>query len=136
MPPVKLPVNLLTSLLTRSLDVGRMVDIVAEKERIIPRWDTDSSRKWLAAALREKLLEGRLSTTLKAIKAADAGDVICDATLRLVYAEIPDKVLLEEQAAAYLHIRAYGKRAVLSDLHKRQGHRSHADCMLNIQIST
>jgi hypothetical protein len=102
----------------------------------VPHWDADRSRKWLAAALLEKLLEGRLSTTLNAIKAADAGDEICDAMLRLAYAKVPDKVLLEERETAYLHIRAYGKRAVLNDLHKRQGHRWHNDYMRNVQICT
>jgi hypothetical protein len=122
------------TLLPALMDEEHMIDLVAEKERSVPQWDADKGREWLGAALRKRLLEGRLSAALNAIKAADAGDEICDTTLRSVYAEIPDKVLLDERETAYLHIRAYGKRAVLCAPHKRQGHRWHDNWMQNISL--
>jgi hypothetical protein len=100
------PMERPTTPLPAPMDEERMIDLVAEKERSVPQWDADKGREWLGAALRKRLLEGRLSATLNAIKAADAGDEICDTTLRSVYAEIPDKVLLDERETAYLHIRA------------------------------
>ena len=79
--PVRLPIG--------GLDENRAIDLVADWiSTARPRMETEFSRTWLEAELRKGLREGRLNLTLRAVEAANLGDEIADAALRIVSAEM------------------------------------------------
>jgi hypothetical protein len=94
------------------------------------------SREWLETELRKGLREGRLTLTIKAVEAADKGDEIADAALRVVYAEMTGGTL-RQRGPGHLQVWAYGQRAVLRAPHIRpRGHRWHDDWLRNILVCT
>ena len=66
-----------------------------------------ASREWLEAMLCHYLRQG-LIETLRIVEAADAGDVIADAALRRVFAEMTDAGI--DPPAT---LKAYGIKAIL-----------------------
>jgi len=92
------------------------------------------SREWLETELRKGLREGRLTLTIKAVEAADKGDEIADAALRMVHSEMQGG-MLAERGPGHLQLWAYGQRAVLRAPHKRpRGRRWYDDWNRNIGI--
>jgi hypothetical protein len=92
------------------------------------------SREQLETELRKGLREGRLTLTIKAVEAADKGDEIADAALRIVYAEMAGGTL-QERGPGHLQVWAYGQRAVLRPPHKRpRGRRWYDEWCRNIGI--
>jgi len=126
-PPVLLP--------TGELDENRAINRLADLIPMVRHWfEKEDNREFLETELRKGLREGRLPLTIYAVQAADAGDEICDAALRTVFAEWVGG-MLPEQGPGHLQVWAYGQRAVLRSPHKRpQGHRWHDDWMRNIQL--
>jgi hypothetical protein len=128
--------NTSVRLLTGELDENRAIDYIAD---LIPRLrhklEKEYSLEWLETVLKKGLREGRLLLTIRAVQAADAGDEICDAALRTVFAEMVDGALPKRGRPGHLQVWAYGQRAVLQPPHKRpQGHRWHDHWIRNIQI--
>jgi hypothetical protein len=128
--------------MTRSLvplapvaDEQRAIDRVSEWVAILrPRMEKKYGREWLATELRNGLREGRLTLTIKAVEAADKGDEIADAALRMVYAEMAGGAI-SERGPGHLQVWAYGQRAVLRKPHERpRGHRWYDDYIRNIEI--
>jgi len=119
--------------------------VVFEEQRAINRvaiWvsmvkhvlDGEWSRERLETLLRQELRAGALAITIKAIEAADNGDEIADAALRIVYAEMAGGALTE-RGPGHLQIWAYGQRAVLRPPHTRpRGHRWYDDWYRNLGI--
>src|SRR5947207_12014842 len=71
-------------------DEKQMVDIICQDlEVIADKMTAKASRAWLLNTLCDFLRQG-LIETLMVIEAADAGDEIADAALRLVFAEMND----------------------------------------------
>jgi hypothetical protein len=98
------------------------------------RMEKEYSREWLETELRKGLREGRLTLTIKAVEAADNGDEIADAALRIVYAEMAGGTL-SERGPGHLQVWAYGQRAVLRPPHRRpRGRRWYDDWVRNIDI--
>jgi len=128
-PPVLLP--------TGELDENRAINRLADLIPMVRHWfEKEDSREFLETELRKGLREGRLPLTIYAVQAADAGDEICDAELRTVFAEWVGG-MLPEQRPGHFQLRAYGQRAVLPlrPPHKRpQGHRWHDNWMRDIQV--
>jgi hypothetical protein len=120
---------------TGELDENRAIDCVA---RLIPmlrhKMAKEYSREWLQTELQKGLREGLLPLTTHAVYAAEAGqNEICDAALRIVFAEMVGGVL-PQRAPGHLQIWAYGQRAVLRDPHKRpQGRNWHDHFVGDIQ---
>src|SRR5262249_7659206 len=128
-PPVLLP--------TGELDENRAINRLADLIPMVRHWfEKEDSREFLETELLRGLREGRLPLTIYAVHAADAGDEIPDAMLRIVSAEMMAAGgKLPEQGPGHLQVWAYGQRAILRPAHKRpQGHRWHDDWMRNIQI--
>jgi hypothetical protein len=101
---------------------------------IRPTLEKGYSRQWLETTLRQGLREGRLTLTIKAAHAADAGDEIADAALRQVYAEMAGGAF-PKSGPGHLQLWAYGQRAVLRKPHERpRGRRWHDDWVRNIEI--
>jgi hypothetical protein len=120
---------------TGELDENRAINLAAAQISMVRhRLEKEFSREWLETELRKGLRKGRLTLTLSAVKAADAGDEIADAVLRAVYAEMAGGAL-PERGPGHLQLWAYGQRAVLRAPHRRpQGHRWHDDYMRDIQL--
>src|SRR5262245_16029539 len=92
------------------------------------------SREWLETRLRQGLREGALTLTIKAIEAAEAGDEVADAALRLVFAEMAG-VMPAQCEPGHLQVWAYGQRAVLRPPHRRpRGQRWYDDWIRNLEI--
>jgi hypothetical protein len=117
------------------LDENRAIDCVDVWILMVRhRLEKEFSREWLETELRKGLREGRLLLTIYAVQAADAGDEIADAALRIVLAEMVGG-MLPEPGPGHAQLRAYEQRALLRSAHKRpRGHRWHDDWMRNIQI--
>jgi hypothetical protein len=97
------------------------------------RLETKLSKEILGAIVQQKLREGRLPFTLLTVKFANEGDRLCDAALRLVFAEMVGGASME-RGPGHLQVWAYGQRAVLQP-HKRKPGRSWNDnIMRNVQI--
>src|SRR5262245_36954804 len=128
-PPVLLP--------TGELDENRAINRLADLIPMVRHWfEKEDNREFLETELRKGLREGRLPLTIYAVQAADAGDEICDAALRTVFAEWVGG-MLPEQRPGHFQLRAYGQRAVLPlrPPHKRpQGPRWHDNWMRDIQV--
>ena len=100
---------------------------------IRPTLEKEYSRQWLETELRKGLREGRLTLTIKAAHAADAGDEIADAALRQVYAEMAGGEI--PTGPGRLQVWSYGQRAVLRKPHERpRGRRWHDAWVRNIEI--
>jgi hypothetical protein len=118
-----------------AIDEQRAIDRVSEWVATVRhKMEKKYSREWLETELRKGLREGRLTLAIKAVEAADKGDEIADAALRMVYAEMAGGALLE-RGPGHLQVWAYGQRAVLRAPHRRpRGHRWHDDWTRNILI--
>jgi len=132
-----LALNTSVLLPTGELDENLAINrIAAWISMVRHRMEKEYSLEWLKTALRNGLREGRLTLTVYAVEAANAGDEIADAALRIVFAEmVAAGGRLPEQGPGHLQVWAYGQHAVLHGPHKRpQGHRWHDDWMRNIQV--
>jgi hypothetical protein len=96
-----------------------------------PQMGKEYSRERLEKHLLDGLREGRLTLTLKAIEAAEAGDEIADAALWAVFQELVADVF-PERKPGHLQIRAYGQRTRRMPLRKPQ--RWADDWVRNINI--
>ena len=92
------------------------------RHRLTKEW----SREWLETTLRQRLRDGELGITVKAVEAANAGDEIADAALRYVFAELIGAPPAERRPG-HLQIAAYGQRAALRPPHKRKRGRAWYD---------
>ena len=65
---------------TGELDENRAIDYVAALiSRVRPGMEKEYGREWLETELQKGLREGLLTPAIYAVKAANAGDEICDA---------------------------------------------------------
>ena len=122
---------------TGELDEDRAIDWVAVLiSKVRPGMEKEFGREWLQTELQKGLREGELTPARHAVRLAQAGDEICDAALRNVFAEmLPAGGQLPGQGPGWMQVWAYGQDAVLRDRHKRpRGHRWHDDLVRNIQI--
>lgn len=122
---------------TGELDENRAIDCIAVLAPMVRhKLEKGYSREWLQTTLQKRLREGRLDLTTYAVQAADAGDEIADAALRIVSAEMMAAGgKLPEQGPGHLQVWAYGQRAILPHKHKRRSGRPwHDNWMGNIQI--
>ena len=122
---------------TGELDENRAIDCIADLiPKLRPRLEKEYSWELLHTELQKALREGELPLTTYAIQAANAGDEIADAALRIVFAEMAAVFgKLPGQGPGWIQIWAYGQIAVLRPPHKRpQGRRWHDNWVGNIQI--
>jgi hypothetical protein len=121
--------------------------VVADEQRAINRvsvWasmlrhrmEKEYSREWLETELQKGLREGRLTLTIKAVEAADAGDEIADGALRDIGAELQVALVQgRELAPGHLQVIAYFQRAGRRAPHKRKrGHAWYDDWIRNFAI--
>src|SRR5262249_2870154 len=88
-------------------------------KRALPTMEKKYTREWLETRLLQGLHDGALTLTIKAVEAADAGDDISDAALRLVYAEMVGGGIAE-RGPGHLQVWSYGQRAILRAPNKRR----------------
>jgi hypothetical protein len=129
------PLPILTLLPILGLTEQQMISRAAAWVAVVRhKMEKNYSREWLKMKLREGLRDGALTLTIKAIKAADAGDEIADAALRQVYAEMVGGALVE-RGPGHLQIWAFGQRAVLRKPHQRgRGRQWYDDWNRNLGI--
>ena len=129
-PSVRLP--------TGELDENRAIDCVAVLiSRVRPGLEKGCGREWLKTALVEGLREGQLVPAIYAVRMAEtADDEICDAALRIVFAEMVGGMFPPEQRGpGHLQVWAYGQHAVLRTRPKRsRGRRRHNNLVHDIHL--
>jgi hypothetical protein len=97
-----------------------ITEAAAWVKTVLPTLDEKKySRDWLETRLLQGLRDGVLTLSIKAVEAAETGDEIADAALRLVHAEMVGGAI-PEWAPGHLQVWSYGQRAVLRAPNQRR----------------
>ena len=118
-------------------DENRAINQVAVLiSRVRPGLEKGCGREWLKTALVEGLREGQLVPAIYAVRMANEGCEICDAALRIVFAEMVGGMFPPEQRGpGHLQVWAYGQHAVLRTRPKRsRGRRRHNNLVHDIHL--